>query len=89
MSDEDDDITITAEGAKIMASEKISTAQYENAQVSQTLEVSVEGADLSKGVPQDLQKKLYALKRTVQRNVENAADERREPSPMEKAEEQR
>ncbi len=86
---EDDDITITAEGAKVMASEKVSTGDYENAQISQTVEVSIEGADLTDGVPKELQQKLYALKKTVQGNVESAAEERQKISPAEQAEMER
>lgn len=73
----DDDITITADGAKIMAAEKVSTGDYENAQVSATLDVSIEGADVSDGISESLRKKLYGLKRQLQAQVRAAADERR------------
>lgn len=73
----DDDITLTAEGAKIMASETVSTGDYETATVSTTLDISTEGADVSDGVPNDLRQQLYALKRQLQSQVQAAADERR------------
>lgn len=85
----EDDITITAEGAKLMASEKVSTGDYENAQVSTTLEVSVEGADLTETLPDGLRNKLYALQRQVQSQVEAAAEQRKNKGALAAAGEER
>jgi hypothetical protein len=73
----DDDITITAERAKVMASEKVSVADYENAQTSLTLEVSIEGAELEDGLPEEVRDRLYAIQRQVQAQTKAAAEERK------------
>lgn len=76
-TDDGPEVTITAEGAKVMASEKVSTGDYENAQVSTTLEVTIEGADVTDGMSSDVRRKLYGLAREVQSQTESAAEERR------------
>lgn len=73
----DDGITITADGAKVMASEKVSVADYENAQTSVTLDVSIEGVELEDGVPEEVRDRLYALQRQVQAQAKAAAEERK------------
>lgn len=70
------EIEVTAEEIKIHASEKVSTGDYENGNVSATVEASVEGADLTNGMPKELSDRLYGLQRALQNNVKAAAEER-------------
>jgi hypothetical protein len=77
MADEEA-ITITAGGATIHAGEKVSTGDYENAQVDITLELDIAGVDCSGGIPPELQQRLKALQMSLQRNVEENAEKRRE-----------
>lgn len=72
-----DDIEITADGMKIHASEKVSTGDYENGNVSATVEASVEGADITEGLPDDLKNRVYGLQRSLQGVVKAAAKERK------------
>lgn len=77
MSDDPaDGITITAEGATIHASEKVSTGDYETATVSKTLDLNIEGVDLEDGVPVALRNRLLAIQRDLQRDVERAGENR-------------
>lgn len=72
----DDNIEITAEGVEIHADETVSTGEYENADVGATIEASVEGVDLSDGIPKELQDRLYGLQRGLQNTMKAAAESR-------------
>lgn len=76
MSDEDG-IEITADSATIMASEKVSTGNYENHTVSTTLEVSIDGADVTDAVPLELKDRLHDIRRDLQDQVSQAAYDRK------------
>lgn len=72
-----EDITITADGVTIHAAEKVSTGDYESGDVSAEIEATVEGVDITDGVPDDLQQRLYGLQRAVQNVTKAAAEERK------------
>lgn len=76
MSD-NDDIEITAEGVKVHASEKVSTGQYESGTVSATLELDVNGVDVSDGLSHELRERINEIRRGVQDDVEQAAHDRK------------
>lgn len=78
MTEDEDGITLTATGAKVMATETVSTGEYESAKVSATVEMDVEGVDLTEGLTDGLQKRLYALNRSLQEQVKAAGEQRRE-----------
>lgn len=73
----DDDVTITAEGFKIHCSEKVQTDDYENAQTGLTVEGSIEGAELDGEVPHDVRARLLRVARSLQKDVQKAAENRR------------
>ena len=72
-----DGITVTAESLTVHASEKVSIAEYENATVSVTLDASIEGIDVSDGVPRELHERIHGYQHALQQRVEDAADARR------------
>lgn len=78
---EDDDITITAEGATIRASEKVKTGEYETATVSTEVDFSIEGVETGGSVPDGLAQRLYGIQRSLQGVMKSAADERKKQSP--------
>lgn len=71
-----ENITITAEGAKLHATEKVSTGDYETATASVTMDVSIEGCEMEGGVPDVLRARLLAIQRDLQRDVQQAAEQR-------------
>lgn len=75
MSD-DDRITITADGATLHAQEKVSTGDYETFTASCSLDVAIEGADIDAGIPKPLRARLLSIQRDLQRDVEQAAEQR-------------
>lgn len=82
------DITITADGVEVSASEKVSTGEYETGEVSAVLTSSVEGADLSDTIPDEVRDHLYAQMRQVQAVVKAAAEERRKEAEEEAEEDE-
>jgi len=69
----DDEIKLTADSFTIHASEKVSTGDYENANVSMTVEGSIEGVEVVAELSDDLRGRLHAIQRQLQRDVEQAA----------------
>lgn len=75
-----DGIKITADSVTVMASEKVSTGDYETANVSVSIEASVEGVDMTGGIPSSLQERLYGIQRALQNSVKEAGATRRAES---------
>jgi hypothetical protein len=69
----DHDIDLTADSYTIHASEKVSTGDYENANVSMTVEGSIEGVEVLAELPDELRARLHTIQRQLQRDVEQAA----------------
>ncbi|WP_226041193.1 hypothetical protein [Natrinema sp. DC36] len=76
-SEEAEDIIITAEGVQIRANETVSTGEYETGNVGATIDASVEGVDITNGLPDEVTQRLYALQRTMQNTTKAAAEERK------------
>lgn len=77
MDPEEDDITITAEGARIHASEKVSTADYETATYSVSLDLSMDGCDIEgDSLPPRVRARLLGFVHDLQKDVEHAANQR-------------
>lgn len=74
----DDEIVLTADGAVINSSEKVSTGQYETHTESATLEVTIEGVDVTDGVPDELMDKLTPIQRAMRNLVVQEAMDRKE-----------
>lgn len=72
----DGEVTITAEGFTLHYQEKVSTGDYENATVSATLEGSIEGLEVGDDIPQDVRARLLRVSKSLQRDVERAAENR-------------
>lgn len=68
----ENDISLTADSFTIHASEKVSTGDYENANVSMTIEGSIEGVEMGSEIPDALRARLHSIQRDLQRDVEQA-----------------
>lgn len=68
----DGDISLTADSFTIHASEKVSTGDYENANVSMTIEGTIEGVEMGSEIPDALRARLHSIQRDLQRDVEQA-----------------
>lgn len=76
MTDDDPQVTITAEQYTLNYQEKISTGDYENAQVSLTIEGSIDSAEIDNDLPHDVRARLLRTCKQVQKDVEKAAENR-------------
>lgn len=71
------DITITVESFKLHYGEKVSTGEFENAQVDLSLEGSIDGAEVdSGGLPYDVRGRLLRSSKQLQKDGQKAAENR-------------
>jgi hypothetical protein len=72
----DTDIEITMDSFTLHAGEKVSTGEYENEQMDLTIEGTIDGAEIHDDIPHDVRARLLRVMKSMQKDVERAAENR-------------